>query len=163
MQASDLVLVRGIAHTRQTLGEWNHQPWPVLARWFAGALAIAGLLLSAVWFVAASVAPDTTAFTLPGLHTDPSGAQVGEVLVRNGLVLALHAMACVAGFIAGSSLPAEAERYSGTWRWIHDRAGPAAIAFVTGATLFSLLTQSFVLGAAASTLSAQLGVTPGRC
>jgi len=161
VEASDLVLVRGIAHTRETLGQWNHRPWPVLARWFAGALAIAGLLLGAVWCVASSVTPDASAFTLPGLHTDPSSGQVGEVLVRNGLVLALHAMACVAGFIAGSSLPAEAERYSGAWRWIHDRAGPIAIAFVTGATLFSLMTQSLVLGSAASTLSAQLGVTPG--
>ncbi|MEA2192142.1 MAG: hypothetical protein QOI73_2263 [Solirubrobacteraceae bacterium] len=161
MQASDLVLVRGIAHTRATLGEWNHRPWPVLARWFGGALAIAGLLLGAVWVVATSATPDASPFTLPGLHTDPTGAQVGEVLMRNGLVLALHAMACVAGFIAGSSLPAEAERYSGTWRWIHDRAGPLAIVFVSGATLFSLLTQSLVLGTAASTLSAQLGLTPG--
>ena len=32
-------------------------------------------------------------------------ADYGFVLYRNGLVLALHALACVAGFIAGSSLP----------------------------------------------------------
>jgi uncharacterized membrane protein SpoIIM required for sporulation len=54
----------------------------------------------------------------------------------------------VAGFIAGSSLPLAAQRYSGTWRWIHDRAGPLAIGFVVGATTFSLMTQALVLGAA---------------
>jgi len=161
VQASDLVLVRGIAHTRETLGEWNDRPWPVLRRWFGGSLAIAGLLLTAVWIVASSSLADSTPFVLPGLHTDPSGGQVAEVLFRNGLVLALHAMACVAGFIAGSSLPAEAERYSGVWRWVHDKAGPLAIAFVTSATLFSLLTQSYVLGMAAGTVADQLGVTPG--
>ena len=155
------MLVRGIAHTRETLGAWNHRPWPVLARWFAGSLAISSLLLMAVWIVASSSTADSTPFTLPGLHTDPSGGQVGQVLVRNGLVLALHAMACVAGFIAGSSLPAEAARYGGVWRWVHDKAGPMAIAFVTGATLFSLMTQSYVLGMGAGTLAAQLGVTPG--
>ena len=37
--ASDLVLVRGIAHTRETLDAWNDEPWPVarpLARRLAG-------------------------------------------------------------------------------------------------------------------------------
>ena len=38
----------------------------------------------------------------------------GFVLYRNGLVLALHALACVAGFMAGSSLPQVAEGYSGS-------------------------------------------------
>ena len=84
------------------------------------------------------------------------------MLFRNGLVLALHAMACVAGFIAGSSLPLEAERYSGVWRWIHDKAGPLAIAFVSCATAFSLLTQSYALGMATSTLADhQGGISPG--
>ncbi len=161
MHASDLVLVRGIAHTRETLDAWNDKPWPVVSRWLAGSLAIATMLLAAVWVVAISSTPDTTPFFLPGLHSDPTVAQVGHVLFRNGLVLALHAMACVAGFIAGSSLPLEAERYSGAWRWIHDKAGPLAIAFVTGATLLSLLTQSYVLGMATSTLADQGGISPG--
>ena len=76
-------------------------------------------------------------------------------------MLALHAFACIAGFIAGSSLPNEAERYSGTWRWIHDKAGPLAIAFVSGATAFSLATQSYVLGQATSSLADQGGISPG--
>ncbi|TMK97350.1 MAG: hypothetical protein E6G41_18400 [Actinobacteria bacterium] len=156
------MLVRGIAHTRETLDEWNDRPWPVLGQWLAGSLAISTLLLASVWIVAICSTPDATLFLLPGLHTPPSFEQVGHVLFRNGLVLALHAMACVAGFMAGSSLPLEAERYSGVWRWVHDKAGPLAIAFVSCATAFSLLTQSYALGMATSTLADhQGGIAPG--
>jgi hypothetical protein len=161
MDASDLVLVRGMAHTRETLAAWNERPLPVVGAWLAGSLAIAALLLAAVWVIASSRQPDATPFVLPGLYTTPTLHDVGMVLFRNSLVLALHAMACVAGFIAGSSLPLEAERYSGVWRWVHDKAGPLAITFVSCATAFSLLTQSYVLGMASSTLAYDLGVSPG--
>ena len=83
-----------------------------------------------------------------------------HLLYRNGLVLALHAMACVAGFIAGSSLPLSAENRTGLSRWVHEKAGPLAIAFVIGATTFSLVTQAYVLGGGAATLSWQLGADP---
>jgi uncharacterized membrane protein SpoIIM required for sporulation len=66
----------------------------------------------------------------------------------------------VAGFIAGSSLPKVAEGYSGLWRRVHDRAGPLAIGFVVCATLFSLATQAYALGHAASDISARLGLSP---
>ena len=161
MHTSDLVLVQGIARTRETLDRWNGRPWPVVGAWLAGSLAITALLLAAVWVVAVNSVPDNWPLIFPGLHNEPTLGQVGQVLFRNGLVLALHAMACVAGFIAGSSLPLEAERYGGAWRWIHDKAGPLAIAFVTGATAFSLLTQSYALGMGTSTLAAQLDLSPG--
>jgi hypothetical protein len=83
------------------------------------------------------------------------------VLFGNLLVLALHALACVAGFIAGSALPREAARKRGLWRRVHERAGPLAIAFVTGATLFSLTSQVLILGGSIASLSAQLGIRPG--
>jgi hypothetical protein len=76
-------------------------------------------------------------------------------------VLALHALACVAGFMAGSSLPLSAAHRTGVSRWVHEKAGPLAIAFVVGATLFSLATQSYVLGGGAAALAAQVGTTPG--
>jgi hypothetical protein len=79
---------------------------------------------------------------------------------RNSLVLALHALSCLAGFIAHSQLPAEAQRYSGVVRALHDHAGRAAIVFVSGATLFSLATQALVLAHGAATISAQLGIHP---
>jgi hypothetical protein len=82
------------------------------------------------------------------------------ILYRNGLVLALHAMACVAGFIAGSSLPIVAEGHSGWWRRIHDRAGKLAMAFVAAATLFSLSTQAYALGLQAASIADAHAVSP---
>ena len=161
MHADDLALVQGLRDTRATLMAWNERPGAVLRRWARGSLFIvAGLLLS-VWAIATVLTPDPTPILLPGLHGPGSLADVGHVLFRNSLVLALHAMACVAGFIAGSSLPHEAQRYSGAWRWIHDKAGPLAITFVVCATTFSLTTQAFVLGGGASTLAAHLDIGTG--
>ncbi|MDX6689135.1 MAG: hypothetical protein QOG15_592, partial [Solirubrobacteraceae bacterium] len=138
VSASDLALVRGLADTRATLDAWNDRPWPVLRVWLAGALGISVVLLAAVWVVAVNSTPDPSGLSFPGLRDDPQLSDVGHVLFRNSLVLALHAMACVAGFIAGSSLPLQAQQHTGLWRWVHDKAGPLAIAFVIGATCFSL-------------------------
>jgi uncharacterized membrane protein SpoIIM required for sporulation len=44
---------------------------------------------------------------------------------------------------------------------VHDKAGPLAIAFVVAATGFSLVTQALVLGHGASSIAAQLHVSPG--
>jgi hypothetical protein len=160
VQTSDLVLVRGLADTRATLDAWNERPWPVIGRWVAGALTIAVVLLLCVWIVARSTVPDES-LSFFGMTDDASIGQVGHVLMRNSLVLALHAFACIAGFIAGSSLPREAESYSGVWRWIHEKAGPLAIAFVIGATTFSLVTQGYVLGQGAAALADMLDMSPG--
>jgi len=161
VQTSDLVLVRGLADTRATLDAWNDRPWPVVGRWLAAALAVTCVLLLAVWGVATSTIPEWAPFQFPLLDGQGSIADVLHVLGRNALVLALHAMACVAGFIAGSALPREAQRYKGVWRVIHDKAGPLAILFVAAATLFSLLTQALVLGQVTADLAARLGVSPG--
>jgi mannose/fructose/N-acetylgalactosamine-specific phosphotransferase system component IID len=160
MQTSDLVLVRGLADTRATLDAWNKHPGPVVGRWVAAALAIAVVLLGAVCLIALVSTPDVSQSFL-ALDTRPDLGQVMHVVGRNALVLALHAFACVAGFIAGSSLPHEAQQRSGLSRWVHEKAGPLAIAFVIGATAFSLLTQAFVLGQGAASLAAQLDVSPG--
>lgn len=160
MSTGELVLVRGLRDTRGILSRWNVAPGRVVGRWAAGAAAISALLLVAVAVIAAMTTPDATPVVLPGLNAPPTPEAAAHVLGRNVLVLALHAMACVAGFIAGSSLPREAQRYRGVVRWVHDRAGPAAIAFVSGATLFSLVTQAYVLGSGASTLAAQGGIPP---
>ena len=153
--ASDLALVQGMRHTRETLQRWNAEPWPVLRGWLLGAIAITVTLLGAVLVIGSVLTPDTTLVAFPGLTADADLEAVLTVLQRNALVLALHAFACVAGFIAGSSLPAQAEHYSGLYRRIHDRAGPLAIGFVVLATAFSLFTQAFALGAGASTLAWQ--------
>jgi len=159
VQTSDLVLVRGLADTRATLDAWNERPGPVVGRWVAAALAIAVALLGSVWLVALISTPDPSVSFLASRR--PSIDQVLHVIGRNALVLALHAMACVAGFIAGSSLPLEAQQRSGAWRWVHEKAGPLAILFVIGATTFSLLTQAFVLGNLTASLAAKLDIGAG--
>ena len=161
MRANDLVLVQGMRDTRSTLAAWNRAPWPVLRGWLAGSVAVAVALLLATWLIGVVSTPDATRLGFPGLTRPPTPGDVAFVLFRNSLVLALHGFACVAGFIAGSSLPLTAQRHSGLWRRVHDRAGPLAIAFVIAATTFSLGTQAYVLGSGASTLSRQLGISPG--
>jgi hypothetical protein len=131
----------------------------VLWRWVWLSLVITAGLLAAVLAVASFATPDSTPLGLPGVHRDATLGDAGAVLFRNGLVLALHSLACLAGFIAKSSLPLEARSYSGIWRRVHDLAGPGAIAFVTAATLFSLVTQALVLGEGLATLSWQFDMS----
>ena len=158
---NDLVLVQGMADTKEALRRWNDHPWPMLRPWAALSLAIACGLLGAVWVVAKLTTPDLTRYVIPGYNSDATFGDYLAVLYRNSLVLALHAMACVAGFIAGSSLPLSASKRSGVSRWVHEKAGPLAIGFVICATTFSLCTQAYVIGGGAATIAAQLGTTPG--
>jgi hypothetical protein len=160
MKAEELALVQGWDDTRRALARWNRDPLTVLWPWTRGALAVAALLLAAVWLVATLSTPDPTRAGFPGLTRPGTTGDFAFVLYRNGLVLALHAMACVAGFMAGSSLPAVATGYTGLWRKVHERAGPLAIGFVIAATLFSLSTQAYALGLRAADLSGQLGLSP---
>lgn len=160
MKAEELALVQGWADTRRTLVRWRRAPVGVLVPWALGALAVTGVLLVAVLVIATISEPDPTGAAFPGVSYPASGHDFAFVLYRNGLVLALHALACVAGFIAGSALPTVATGYSGVWRKVHDRAGPLAIGFVITATLFSLGTQAYALGRGAADLSGELGLSP---
>jgi uncharacterized membrane protein len=160
VSVNDLVLVQGIKDTRRTLSGWRRDPLAVVGGWLGWAFLIAVALLGSVYVIAVKLGPDYSPIAIPGLTRPAEVTDVLHVLYRNGLVLALHAMACVAGFIAGSSLPLSAENRTGVSRWVHEKAGPLAIAFVVGATAFSLITQAYALGAGAATLSWQLGVDP---
>jgi len=160
MKSEELAVVQGWADTRRTLRRWHDRPSVVLRPWALASLAVALLLLTATWLIATAVTPDPSGAAFPGVNEPATGADFAFVLFRNGLVLALHALACVAVFMAGSSLPQVAEGYSGVWRRIHELAGPLAIAFVAAATLFSLGTQAYALGHGASTLAGELGVSP---
>jgi hypothetical protein len=160
VKAEELAMVQGWADTQRTLVRWRRAPVRVLVPWTLGALAVAGVLLVAVLVIATITEPDPTGAAFPGVSYPASGHDFAFVLYRNGLVLALHALACVAGFMAGSALPTVATGYSGTWRKVHDRAGPLAIGFVIFATLFSLSTQAYALGRGAADLSGELGVSP---
>jgi hypothetical protein len=160
MSSDDLVLVQGVRDTRAALRRWQRDPAPVLRGWFAGSAAVAAGLLGAVLVVAQLAQPDPTPAFIPGLSGPVSFGDFGQILARNSLVLALHALACVAGFIAGSSLRHEARRRTGLSRIVHEKAGPVAIAWVVAVTSFSLLTQAYALGAQGATLAAQLGISP---
>jgi hypothetical protein len=160
VSVNDLVLVQGMADTKLALGEWNRSPWKVLKPWLGLSFAIACTLLLAVFVVAELTPADSTRYFLPGVNSDATAIDYLHVLYRNSLVLALHAMACVAGFIAGSSLPLSAAKRSGLSRWVHEKAGPLAIGFVVCATGFSLCTQAYVIGSSAASIALQLHVSP---
>jgi hypothetical protein len=157
--ANQHVFSHGIRDTRETLDLWSRRPWRVLGSWIALSLAIALTLLSAVWFVAGLLTPDITPVHLPGLTTPSDPGDLLPILYRNSLVLALHATACIAGFIAGASMPMAAAQRSGISRWIHVKAGELAILFVCAVTLFSLSTQALFLGFQGSTLAYQLHIS----
>jgi hypothetical protein len=156
VSVNDLVLVQGMKDTRATLDEWNRAPFRVLRDWLLLSLAVSVALLAAVWVVATLSTPDSTPLLLPGVHYRAHLSDAARVLYHNSLVLALHVMACVAGFIAGSSLPQSASQRTGLSRLIHEKAGPLAIGFVACATTFSLVTQAYVLGGGVSTVSAEM-------
>ncbi len=159
MSANQHVFSHGVRDTRATFEAWNDRPWPVLRGWLALSLAIALTLLGAVWVVGGLLTPDLTPIHLPGLTARSEPADLLPILERNALVLALHATACVAGFIAGASMPLAAAQRTGFSRWIHVKAGELAILFVCAVTLFSLSTQALYLGFQGSTLAFQLHLT----
>ncbi len=133
----------------------------MLRSWIGGGLAVAIALLCAVWIIASVAPPDPTPLAIPGITETPAVAGVLLILFGNSLVLALHGFACIAGFIAGASLPLAAERRTGVSRWIHEKARPVAFAWVIAVTCFSLVTQAYALGLTGATLASQLEISTG--
>jgi hypothetical protein len=159
---NDLVLVQGMADTRLALRSWNERPWRVLRPWLGLSLATSVALLLAVYLVAKTAVPQPAILHMPGVTHPPDVGDYIFILYRNGLVLALHGMACVAGFIAGASLPLSAANRSGIDRWVHEKAGPLAIGFVICATAFSLATQAYGIGLLAADVAGELRIGPGE-
>lgn len=157
--ANQHVFSHGMQDTRAALDAWSESRWSVLRGWIALSLAIALTLLVAVWFVAGLLTPDLTPIHLPGLTEPSRPADLLPILERNATVLALHATACVAGFIAGASMPLAAAQRSGLSRWVHVKAGELAILFVCAVTIFSLSTQAFYLGFQGATIASQLHIS----
>src|SRR6478672_9062464 len=145
--------------TRTTLDLWSRHPWRVLRGWIALSFAVALTLLSATWAVAGLLTPDLTPIHLAGLTYPAQPDDMLPILYRNSLVLALHATACIAGFIAGASMPIAAAQRTGFSRWVHVKAGEGAILFVCAVTLFSLSTQALYLGFQGSTIAYQLNIS----
>jgi hypothetical protein len=161
MDASAYAFAHGVRQTRTTLRAWQRTPGIVLRRWVAGSAVAAFCLLCAVWIISMLFGGYQQVISLQPPFAVGDEADVLGILRRNMLVLALHAMACVAGFIAGSSLPSQAEHHDGVSRWVHEHGGRLAIGFVVLATAFSLSVQAYVLGHTLAGVSGFLGVSPG--
>lgn len=160
MDASSYAFYHGVRHTRAALRRWNRAPLPVVGSWVAGAAVAAAGLLLGVLLVAALSGSYIQVVTLQPPFAVGGWGSVGEVLKSNMLVLALHALACVAGFIAGSELPLQASVHSGLSRWVHQHGGRIAIGFVACATAFSLSIQAYVLGHTLAGVAHFLRVSP---
>lgn len=160
MDSSSYALAHGLRHTRATLSSWQRAPGRIVARWVAGSsLAAAGLLLAVLGVAMVDRSYEQVIDLRPPFAVGGVG-DVLHILASNLLVLALHAMACVAGFIAGSSLPLQAQRHHGVSRWLHERGGRIAIGFVVAATTFSLSAQAYVIGHSLAGVSHFLRVSP---
>ena len=157
--ANQHVFSHGMRDTRATLEMWSEGRWRVLRAWAALSLAVALTLLAAVWVVSGLLTPDLTPVHVAGLTYPSAPDDLLPILWRNSLVLALHGTACVAGFIAGASMPIAAAQRTGLSRWVHVKAGEFAILFVCAVTLFSLATQALYLGFQGSTIAYQLQIT----
>ena len=160
MDASSYAFAHGVRHTRATLRTWQRDPAVVVGEWIAGSAVAASGLLVAVLVVAYLDSGYQQIITLQPPFAVGDGGDVLRLLRSNALVLALHAMACVAGFIAGSSLPLQAEHHHGLARWVHEHGGRIAIAFVVGATTFSLSVQAYLIGHTLAGVSSFLRVSP---
>jgi hypothetical protein len=157
----DFVLAQGVRDTKGALAEWSERPGPVVGPWFAGSFLIAIGLLLAVWVISLLSTPDLSPFFVPGVSIPADAREYAYLLSNNMLVLALHATACVAGFIAGAALPLAAKDMTGFSKFVHEKAGPLAIIWVVLVTTFSLFAQAFALGFDGATLADQLEISSG--
>jgi stage II sporulation SpoM-like protein len=160
MDASADAFAHGVRRTRGALRTWRLARWRILGRWAIGSGLAAFCLLGAVLVVSALSRGELEPIPSEPPFAVGNVADVVAVLGHNLLVLALHAMACVAGFIAGSSLPLQAHSRKGVSRWVHEHGGRIAIGFVVCATTFSLSTQAYLLGDRLAGFAHYLKVSP---
>lgn len=158
--ANDLIFKATMLETRETLMRWRERPWHTMARWFALSFLIAVSMLASVLAVSHVVTADFTT-ALPNIYHDPHFDDVVRVFFRNFLVLALHGFVCLAGFMAMRALPEQVKYKSGVDRWVHEHAGRFAMVWVSGATIFSITTQTWILGSTVADLSLTLGISQG--
>lgn len=157
---SNEALTVGRRSTRGALSSWAATPVPVVGRWFAGSALAAALLLTGTLLIA-ELTPGTRGISLsvPPVARGGTGYMM-IILGHNSLVLALYFLACVAGFIAGSSVPAQIEAMSGWRRSAHEYGAKLAVGFVVAAVGFSLCNQVWDLGTAAAGVARELHASP---
>ena len=134
----------GRAWTRALFATWAERPVPVLAPWVLGSLLIGLALLGGAVLVADLAGPSATympVFADPGADA----ADVVRIAMRNGVVLALQALVCVAVYIC--TRPGERGR-----GW--------ALGAVVGLSAYSLFSQVWRLGHDLASAAHTLGLTP---
>ena len=85
---------------------------------------------------------------------DPTVGQALRLFVNNMVVLLLHALICVVGYMGLRSMPLLAEEYHGWRRAVHRAAGVVAIVFVAVVTIGSFGLQAWSLGHAVPDIAA---------
>lgn len=155
----ELSVVRGWPDTVATLAQWRRNPRTVLV-WLLVSVAIAAVLLTLVLVIAnASPASPERPESLPDRIPANPTAHAMALLRNNLVVLALHAVACFAGYVIHLAASDEGDGWLGeTTRGL----ATVAFLFVPVATLLSIGTQAWVLGSYASTASAHLSLTPAQ-
>lgn len=153
-----------LAHrdVRDAFGRWRRRGlMRTVGAWalVSGAIAVGLIVVTGIVATLSSPGDD---YDLAGVSRPAELSDVRFVVTGNLLVLALHALACVAAYLARRSLPAEAARYGGFWRQLNSHIGAAAMWFVAAATAFSFVTQARFLGATAATIADHLHTTPAH-
>ena len=151
-----------LAHrdVRDAFGRWRRQGFArTVGIWALVSAAIAVGLIVATGIVATMSSPGDD-YDLAGVSRPAEFSDLRFVVTGNLLVLTLHALACVAAYLARRSLPAEAAHYGGFWRQLNSHIGAAAMWFVAAATAFSFVTQARFLGATAATIADHLHTMP---
>jgi hypothetical protein len=146
-------LEAGLTDVRDSFARWNRDVSSIVRVWMGTSLLVGLGLLLATWLVSISpligeIVPHASFSQTPTL-----GAAL-ELVRRNSLVLAMHALICVAGYMALTSMPIVARGYTGWKRSMHLAAVPVTIVFVTLVTIGSFVLQAWSLGIAAPGIAA---------
>jgi hypothetical protein len=145
----------GMADVRASFARWNRNVGAVVRVWMGTSLLVGLALLVTTWIVSTQV--DAGGAFNPTFTHEESFRHALHLFARNALVLAMHSLICVAGYMALNSMPILAANYTGWKRRIHLAAGPIAIAFVTVVTIGSFALQAWSLGSAAPAVAAAYG------
>ena len=164
MDASAYAFAHGVRHTRATLRAWQRTPrprarpagsrarrWPPAGCW------------SACWW-----SPRSTTATSRSSALQPPvrGRRHLRDVLQHPAQQPARARPARDGLRGRASSPAARCRcrpssHTGISRWVHEHGGRIAIAFVVGATAFSLSAQAYVIGHTLAGVSHFLRVSPG--
>lgn len=152
-----LALEEGRRETRQALHRWRLEHWRILLPWTGGAVAIALLMLLGAWTFAQLPRPVDSDFTPIFVQPGNTWDDFVWIISHNMMVLTMHLLICVAAYLARRAVPMQAKYTKGLNHWVHQYAGPIAMAIVAGLTTYSLCLQAWKFGvslhAAAHTLN----------